>query len=88
MYHESNGTLRWFAVLGALAGMFFYRKIVSPLFVKYAALLLAKLLGLLKRLLKWLWKPFGFAGRKTHKTADEENVPGRKITVDVFRESI
>ena len=65
MYHESNGTLRWFAVLGALAGMFFYRKIVSPLFVKYAALLLAKMLGLLKRLLKWLWKPFGFAGRKT-----------------------
>ena len=54
MYRESNGTLRWFAVLGALAGMFFYKKTVSPL-----------LLALLKKVLGWLWKPFGLAGRKT-----------------------
>lgn len=72
MYHESNGTLRWFAVLGALGGMFFYKKAVSPLFVKYAALLLGKILELLKRILKWLCKPFCLLGRKTghavHKT--------------------
>ncbi len=65
MYHESNGTLRWFAVLGALAGMFFYRKAISPLFVKYTALLLTRLLGFLKKILSWLWKPFGLAGRRT-----------------------
>ena len=34
MYHESNGTLRWFAVLGAVAGMFAYKKLISPFFVK------------------------------------------------------
>ena len=65
MYRESNGTLRWFAVLGALAGMFFYKKIVSPLFVKYTSLLLGKALKLLGRILKWLCRPFCFAGRKT-----------------------
>lgn len=65
MYHESNGTLRWFAVLGALAGMLFYRKLVSPLFVKYASLLLTRLLGILRKALSWLWKPFGLAGRRT-----------------------
>ena len=65
MYRESNGTLRWFAVLGALAGMFFYKKTVSPLLVRYASLLLTKLLALLKKVLGWLWKPFGLAGRKT-----------------------
>ena len=26
MYRESNGTLRWFAVLGALAGMLCYKR--------------------------------------------------------------
>lgn len=65
MYRESNGTLRWFAVLGALAGMFFYKKTVSPLLVRYASLLLTKLLALLKKVLGWMWKPFGLAGRKT-----------------------
>ena len=69
MYRESNGTLRWFAVLGALAGMFFYKKIVSPLFVKYTSLLLEKVLKLLGRILKWLCRPFCFAGRKTGSAA-------------------
>lgn len=69
MYRESNGTLRWFAVLGALAGMFFYKKMVSPLFVKYTSLLLGKALELLGRILKWLCRPFCFAGRKTGSAA-------------------
>lgn len=30
MYRESNGTLRWFAVLGALAGMFFIGSCSAP----------------------------------------------------------
>ena len=34
MYYESDGTLRWFAVLGALLGMTVYRKLVSPFFCK------------------------------------------------------
>ena len=35
LYREGNGSLRWFAVLGAGAGMLLYRKTFSPLLVKY-----------------------------------------------------
>lgn len=57
MYHESDGTLRWFAVLGALAGMFLYRKLVSPSFVKYASLALNRALKFFGKAVKWLCKP-------------------------------
>ncbi len=58
MYHESNGTLRWFAVLGAVTGMLFYSKLVSPLLVKYVSLTLTKILGLLGKLLLGISRPF------------------------------
>jgi len=73
MYHESDGTLRWFAVIGALAGMVSYKKLISPLFVKYVSLLLNKLLDLLGRLLGWLCKPvcfvFGKLGNTAHRAS-------------------
>ena len=67
MFHESNGNLRWFAVMGALTGMYLYHKAVSPFFVKYVALGINTLLspvrkGLqrtriwLKKKLTSLWK--------------------------------
>lgn len=65
MYHESNGNLRWFAVIGALVGMFLYKKLVSPRFVKYVSLWLGKVL-------KFLLKPFRLAkakGKAAAKTA-------------------
>lgn len=64
MYRESNGTLRWFAVLGALTGMLVYRKTASPLLVKYVSRLLTWVLGLCGKILRWLLRPLGFAGRK------------------------
>lgn len=69
MYHEGNGSLRWFAVMGALAGMFFYKKLISGLFVKYVSLALGKALEVLGKILKFLCRPFGFVGRKAGKTA-------------------
>lgn len=67
MYHESDGTLRWFAVLGALLGMLTYKKVVSPFFVKYSALLLQKILGLVVIVGSFLLRPLkilaGFAGK-------------------------
>lgn len=67
MYYESNGTLRWFAVIGALSGMFLYKKIVSYLFVKYASFLLRKILGVLRKIFGFLCKPLGFCCDKTQK---------------------
>lgn len=69
MYRESDGSLRWFAVLGALFGMFLYKKLVSRLFVKYVSLFLNKLLEILRKIFKFICRPFCFAGRKAGKTA-------------------
>lgn len=66
MYHESNGTIRWFSIIGALAGIIAYKKLVSTLFVKYVSLALAWMLGRLLWILRWLLKPLGFLGRKTN----------------------
>ena len=64
MYHESDGTLRWFAVLGALAGMYLYRKLVSPFFVKYVSYFLNRLLKALAKILSFLFRPLRFLMRK------------------------
>lgn len=49
MYNMGNGNLRWFAVFGALGGMFVYLKIVSPWFVGSTSALLGKVVGVLVR---------------------------------------
>jgi len=54
MYHESDGTLRWFAVVGAMVGMVLYRKLFSGFFVKYTSWLLCKLLGAVARPFRFL----------------------------------
>lgn len=70
MYHEGDGSLRWFAVLGAAVGMFLYKKLISRWFVKYVSLGLGKALKILGKVLKFLCKPFSFLGRKARKTAN------------------
>lgn len=64
MYYESNGTMRWFSVIGAMTGIFLYKKLVSPLFVKYVSLALSKALQALFRVLRWLCGPLRFLGKK------------------------
>lgn len=64
MYRLSNGTLRWFAVLGAMAGIFCYKKLISPWLVKYSALVLGKAVEMIRRALHFLLKPFRFLFRK------------------------
>lgn len=49
MYYEGDGTLRWFAVLGAMVGMFAYKKLLSAVFVKYASGVLKKILSLISK---------------------------------------
>lgn len=53
MQRMSDGTLRWFAVLGAMAGILLYKKLISSWLVKYSA-----------RILLFLLKPFFVVCRK------------------------
>ena len=81
MHHESDGTLRWFAVLGALVGMLLYRKTIGALFVKYMSLILVKIRDFLKKICKIMCRPFEVVwkklqNRRMQKEVDEvdENV--------------
>lgn len=67
MYYESNGSLRWFAICAALVGMFLYIKLVSPFWIKYASLLLGKILEILLKILKFVLKPACRALRRSKK---------------------
>lgn len=54
MYSMGNGNLRWFAVFGALGGMFVYLKLVSHRFVRIQTLVLRKIITGVKRLIHFL----------------------------------
>ncbi|MBQ9142083.1 MAG: spore cortex biosynthesis protein YabQ [Lachnospiraceae bacterium] len=64
MYRVSNGSLRWFAVAGALTGMLLYKKLFSELLVTYIAKLLKLILGILGKGMSFLLRPIRFAGHK------------------------
>ena len=70
MHHESNGTLRWFAVLGALTGMLLYKKLISPGFVRVVSGLLQKLMAVLAKIGSFVFRPFVKVGTILGKTAD------------------
>ncbi len=63
MHRESNGSLRWFAVMGALTGMLLYKKTVSGLLVHYMSLILCWVRDLLLRALGFCLRPVNKAGR-------------------------
>ena len=75
MHHESNGTLRWFAVLGALVGMLLYRRLASPYLVKYASLFLQKIVKVVVKFGSIILRPFTSITKKLASTAKET---GRK----------
>lgn len=58
LYRENNGTLRWFAVLGATIGMLFYKLIVRDWFTNIMSTCLHKIMWFLFRVLQIVLKPF------------------------------
>ena len=57
LYRENNGTLRWFAVLGAAIGMFLYKMIVRDTLVNVMSTCLHKMMWFVFRVLQILLKP-------------------------------
>lgn len=79
MYRVSNGSMRWFAVAGALFGMYLYKKLISGLLVTYVSRFLNYILRILGKLLFWCTKPLRFAGRKVNKLNGRIRSRRRKI---------
>lgn len=69
MYREGNGTLRWFAVFGAMAGMFLYKKTLSAPFVQIVSRILQKILQVLSKIWNILTKPVKRIGHRAGKLA-------------------
>lgn len=78
MHAESNGTLRWFAILGAVIGMLLYKKTVSAFFVKWVSLGLQKLLAGISKIIRILLKPFRLLAAKGKKAAVKTADKGKK----------
>ena len=53
---DGNGTIRWFAVLGAAIGIWAYLRWLSPWFLKISVGLLRPVTVFLGRLRRFLWK--------------------------------
>ncbi len=79
LYRESNGMLRWFAVVGALAGMILYKKSISGIWIKGATWLLSKLLWVLGKVAVFLCRPIGFLWKKLGKMHQHLLLRRRKI---------
>lgn len=58
LYQENNGILRWFAVIGALIGMFFYKLLIGRFFVTYTTWIVKKILHVIGKLILFMIKPF------------------------------
>ena len=76
LYCENNGTFRWFAIMGAAAGMFLFKKTLSPAWVKYGSLLFGRIRQLILCIGKLFVSPIRAAGRIGGKKA---SALGRKI---------
>lgn len=89
LYRENDGTLRWFAVLGAAIGMFFYKMVVRDVFVDIMSTCLHKIMWFVFRVLQIVLKPIKclvyaektfvlFTGRKLKKC---KNFIKKRLTV-------
>lgn len=66
-YEENNGTLRWFAIIGAALGMGLYKMTLSRFLVHYASRIMQKALRGMKALIKLVLHPLAFLLQKEAK---------------------
>ncbi len=57
LYRENSGVLRWFAVMGAAIGMFFYKAAVKNRLVNVMSTCIHKMMCLIFRLIQIVLKP-------------------------------
>ena len=65
LHRESRGMLRWYAVAGALLGMWIYKKTLSELLMRIGVFIMTKVLWLLEKLLHALATPLRLLMRRT-----------------------
>lgn len=79
LYEENNGILRWFAVFGAALGMIAYKKSISPLIIRILSTIIERTFRVIFRILRFLFKPVGFLGRKIGRALKISSRKGKKV---------
>lgn len=79
MYRISNGGMRWYAVAGAMLGIYLYKKLLSGPFVKISAGILERMIKILCRVLAVLLRPFGYLWKQLGKGKVFLSTKRRKI---------
>lgn len=80
MYRVSNGGMRWFAVAGALTGMWIYKRLFSGLLVEFLSGFLRFLLRILGRITGVLLRPVTYLWKRTVVACRIVTGKKRKIT--------
>ncbi len=78
MHKENNGTLRWYAVLGAGVGMSLYKKLVSTFFVNISSKVLSIILKYAGKATNFFGKPFKVAGAHVEKNVKKARNKGQR----------
>lgn len=79
LYEENNGILRWFAVLGAAAGMLAYKKTVGTFLIDIMSTIIRRIFRVLLRLSNFLLRPLRFLGHKIRHILGISGRRGRKF---------
>lgn len=79
MYRVTNGGMRWFAVIGALAGMCLYKKLFSTLFVNGTSRILEGILKVLGKVLKIFLCPLRKIGGRINTAGERVRKKRKKI---------
>jgi spore cortex biosynthesis protein YabQ len=78
LHYENHGILRWYAILATGAGIWAYERLASPLFLKYATLVMKKLLTGLFQVAKIIGKGVKCHGRKIFRRKAKARTPEEK----------
>lgn len=80
MHRESNGTLRWFAVLGGGLGMAAYKKVISRPFVTVSVWIGKRILRVVGAGVEFMGRPAVKAAARARKTCRRAGKYGHKCT--------
>lgn len=85
MHRESNGSLRWFAVLGALTGMLLYKKLISHVFVKEVSFGLQKVVQFLVKIGSFMFQPIGAIGKRATSAVNKAKIKATHRRINAKR---
>ena len=71
MHRQGEGTLRWFAVMGAMTGMVLYKKTIGPLYLRFGTWLFHWLFWPVRKIVTGIRRLLGQMGNRLRSTVQK-----------------